>query len=177
GRDAVVTALAAVAEISRIPSVGEDRADGVLALAQKAGDVAGLVIDAVTVVAPARLQQRVADPRSVDLDLVEPEGGRVERCAHGIPAGERFPEVRAGREHRLEAFASGRFLAALGVRGDRDVSRPREGVVRRVVSDPLRLPVRRCEETHGPGGDRTLRGRDAVLVPHLHGPGATLPAR
>ena len=103
GRGAVVSTgpLGVESDEAGVPSVGDDCAYDVLALAQQDGDVICLVGDAPGVIGPARGQERVSDPVAVQSRLVQAEGGHVQpRGRHRHPGYERPAQVgRRGQRH------------------------------------------------------------------------------
>jgi hypothetical protein len=87
---AVEIALAEEAEMSPVPPIAEHRTDGVGAGPEQRRDVVGLVLQPAAVRCPAGCEELVADALSVEIDLVEAEGGDVETGgAHAVGNAER----------------------------------------------------------------------------------------
>ena len=126
-----------------VPPVTQPGPDRVVPRAKQPRDVVGVVPQPVLVGRPARRHGVVADPLPVDLDLVEPVGGRVEAS------------VRQSLAHR-EVTSHQRRHAVVGVRVLRPRRPHRPG---RPVLGPQQagLDVGR----RAPRGDRAVRAGDA----------------
>ena len=94
---AVVVALLAEADVAAVPAVGQDRPEGVVARADAVGHVVGPVIDPLGVVGPAGVEVVVADAPAVEVQVVDPQRGGVERgAADGLLDLERGAQVGGG---------------------------------------------------------------------------------
>ena len=69
------------ADLAAVPAVGEQRVQGVVALAEEVGDVVGLDLGVVLVLGEAGSQLLVADAYAVQLGLVDPVRRREQRGA------------------------------------------------------------------------------------------------
>ncbi len=137
------------AEPAAVPAVAEQRADRILALAEKLGDVVDLVADASAVVGPAGRELLIADPAAVDPALVEAQRGHVEAR----------PRDRAGD------------LEGAPQRGDRRRAHRRTPERR---CDPPRRPVGGLEKADLEAGRVTPAGWLSRGVEALHLPQGAL---
>ena len=152
--------LGVEAQEARVPPVGQQRAEHVLARADERGHVVALVRDALRVVRPARGEHRVADPVPVQPGLVQAERRHMQPGpGHRLAHGETPAQVRGGTQgvaHRVSRAGPGRGLELLPDRAQPDPARP--------------PAVGRVQLDFEPGWRAPLRRR-VVLVPDPDPPG------
>ena len=73
-----------VAHDARIPSLADERGEGVFALVEERGDVVRLILQTVGIARPARGVVVLPHPLAVDKELHDAERRRVDAGAHGL---------------------------------------------------------------------------------------------
>ena len=92
-RGAIGVSAAAETEVAAIPAVAEHRADGVLPLGERGGDVVGLILQAAIEGGPPWGEEVLTDTLAIEVQFVEAarrdvDAGRSDRTLHGEAAAE-----------------------------------------------------------------------------------------
>ena len=138
------------ADVARIPTVCQHRAECVRAGNQTVRHVEGAVIDAFAVVAVARNHVPLRRLRAVEVHLGQAHGADVERRALDFIL--EFKLCPEQRRFRQEGMIFALYEVVRAVVGDARVV----SVAALVIADPLRRPVRRA--------DALLPERDSALT-------------
>lgn len=131
-----------------VPAIAENRSHRIVPYLQELSDVVGLILDPFVIVRPSRAENRVTHAVTVQMQLVEPLGGSIQRCASDCLVDlKTLAQVRTRLHSNLDRWPS-------------------------IQADPQRSPISSHQQPHLPPSRRAVRGGLPVLVAHAYFPPA-----